>query len=71
MAATPRKATVPRALIVEREFEPSRMTRKVMASSYEILVPVASASLRRRRRLASDKEAGRQRKRAVATGGQR
>ena len=71
MAATPGKATVPRALIVEREYEPSRMRRKVMASSYEILVPVASASLRRGPRVASDKETEQQRERAVATGGQR
>jgi hypothetical protein len=70
MATTPGRATVLRALIIEREYEPSRMTRKVMANSYEILVPVASASLRRQRRVASDKETGRQWEGSVATGGQ-
>ncbi len=67
MAATPGKAAVPRVLTVEREYEPCRMTRRIIASSYEILVPVASASLRRQRLVASDNETGRQRERAVAT----
>ncbi len=45
----PAKATARRILIVERDYEPSRIWRQAMASSYEILIPIAKAGLERRR----------------------
>ena len=69
MTKKPTKSTVPRALIVEREYEPSRMNKMIITSSYEILVPVVSAKLRLRRRGASDKDKRPQWEGAVASGG--
>ena len=71
MATTPEKATVPRVLIVEREYEPSRLTRRVMASSYEILVPVVGVTLRGPRRAASETDTGQPWEAMVVSGGQR
>ena len=49
LVAATAKVTVSRTLIVERDYEPSRISREAMASSYETLIPIKKASRHCRR----------------------
>lgn len=56
-------------MTVERDYEPSRMARKSMANSYEILIPTAKADPNRGRLALLGKESGRHQREAIGAGG--
>ena len=70
LVAAKAKATVSRTLIVDRDYEPSRVARKAMASSYEVLIPTRKLS-RNRRQAAVANEPVRDLGQMLAAGGPR